>query len=263
MRPSPEQLRNLLGRYFPGGAEQVREIAEGLDLSRRGGFQAPEKILVVLFPSRAGSSFFGQLLSSTGWFKEIQESFRPEQLAKIRARHGLPDSHAAAQWMIDNRGTAHAFGFKAGFIVLAAAAELGFLSDVLDRARFVLLRRRDRVAQAVSLVKIKLTKRTHSGQPETRVLGDDDYDGEAIASEVRNIEQVEAQLADFAARLGVSAPVFYYEDICDRPTEHVARVCDLLGLPMPADYRPEVRLTVLRDELSLRWAERFRSESAI
>jgi LPS sulfotransferase NodH len=259
---SREALLDLFASYLPHGRESVRQIQNELSLARRGSFRTPEKILIILFASRAGSNYLGQLLSSTGWFNEIGESFRPGQLAKIRDRFGLSDLHDAAQWMIDHRGTPQAFGLKAGLSVLTAAAEIAFLPEVLDRTRFVLLRRRDRVAQAVSLVKGKLSGQMHSLQPVARVLDDDDYDAQAIAAQVAQIEQRENQYAVLVERFGKAAPVLYYEDICARPQQHVTVVCEHLELSMPADYEPRVRLSVLRDDLNARWTKRFRSEGA-
>jgi LPS sulfotransferase NodH len=125
----------------------------------------------------------------------------------------------------------------------------------------ILLRRRDRIAQAISLEKMKLTGRRHSRQPLERPLRDDDYDGEAIKRQVLNIISTEEKLADCAERLGKDAKLYYYEDICAEPEANVADVCKLMGLQMPKHYRPtKVRLQVLRDELSEHWAERFRND---
>lgn len=255
---SEEFLDFLLPYAKKRRQDQIRDI---LALTRRGGFRAPEKILIILFPSRAGSNYFGQLLSSTGWFNLVGESFSPPQLIAVKEREKLNDLHEAAQWMIDNRGTEHAFGFKAGFKVLTAAAELGFLPEVIDRAQLVLLRRRDRIAQAVSAVKGLHTGKTHSRQPLQRPLEDDDYDGEAIAANHHSIVLTEVMQAEFVERLGKTAPLYFYEDICAEPEQHVTAVCDLMGLTMPDKYEPKkVTLEVLRDDLSRRWAERFRSE---
>ncbi|MGN6155088.1 MAG: Stf0 family sulfotransferase [Sphingomicrobium sp.] len=255
-----EDLLEFCTHYF--GAERVGRIQNELAMPHHGGFRAPKNILIMLFPSRAGSNYFGQLLCSTGWFNEIAESFNPGQVAKVKAKHGLADSHEALQWMIDNRGTPHAFGFKAGFFVLTAAAESGFLSEVIDRAHVILLRRRDHVAQAVSLQKGKLGGRMHTLQDGKRELTDEDYDPRALLSEVHNIERTERRLAEAAERLGKTAPVFYYEDICADPVANVTAVMDLMGLEMPWNYEPrKVRLDVLRDDLSKRWCERFRDEN--
>jgi LPS sulfotransferase NodH len=257
---SRDELLDLCIHYF--GRERVERIQRDLGVERHGGFLAPKNILIMLFPSRAGSNYFGQLLCSTGWFNEIGESFNPGQVAKVKAKHGLATTHEALQWMIDNRGTPHAFGFKAGFFVLSAAADSGFLSEVIDRAHIILLRRRDHVAQAVSLQKGKLGGRMHTLQSDKRELSDDDYDGEALLREVHNIERTETILAECVERLGKKAPVFYYEDICADPVANVTAVMGQMGLEMPWNYRPaKVRLDVLRDGLSRRWIERFRSEN--
>jgi LPS sulfotransferase NodH len=255
-----EELLDMCIEYF--SAERVERIQKDLAINRIGGFRAPKNILIILFPSRSGSNYFGQLLCSTGWFNEIGESFNPGQVAKIKARYDLPDTHAALQKMIDYRGTPHAFGFKAGFFVLAAAADSGFLSEVIDRAHIILLRRRDRVAQAVSLQKMKLGAKKHSlYSGAARELTDEDYDGETLVREHHNIVRTEIKLADCAQRLGKEAPVFYYEDICEDPVGNVTAVCDLMGLEMPWHYAPrKVRLDVLRDDLSQRWIERLRNE---
>ena len=258
---SREELLGLFADYV--GEEYVEDVVKQLGEVRRDGFRIPDKVLIVLFASRSGSNYLGQLLSSTGWFREIGESFAPHQLKKIRERYGLADVHDAAQWMIDNRGTPEAFGFKAGFAVLLAAAELGVLPELIDRAQLILLRRRDRVAQAISLVKSQLTGRTHSGQQLKVEVSDRDYDADAIAFQHWLIGERDAQFADLAAKLEKQAPTFYYEDICAAPLEHVTRACDLLGLEVPADYRPNVRVEILRDDLSARWAERFRSERGV
>lgn len=254
-----EELLELCAELF--GAGRVKEIQEKLPLPRSGGFRAPKHIFMMLFPSRSGSNYFGQLLSSTGWFNEIAESFSPGQLAKIRDREGLGDLHDAVQWMVEHRGTPHAFGFKAGATVLMGAVETGLLPEIVDRAHVVLLRRRDHVGQAISLFKGKLGARMHTRQTSERTLTDEDYDFEAIAREYRHIPRVEDKLAQFAERIGKPAPVFYYEDICADPVTHVKAVCDQMGLEMPWHYAPKkVRIGVLRDELSERWANRFRDE---
>jgi LPS sulfotransferase NodH len=164
--------------------------------------------------------------------------------------------------MVDHRGTPHAFGFKAGVAVLTGAAEVGILSEIVDRAQLIFLKRRDRVAQAVSLYKGKVSGQMHTRQSAGQTVRDDDYDGDAIDREFRNIPKTEAKLAKFAERLGKDAPIFHYEDICADPVTQVQRVCDLMGLEMPWHYAPKkVRLKVLRDGLSERWCERFRSEN--
>jgi LPS sulfotransferase NodH len=102
----------------------------------------------------------------------------------------------------------------------------------------------------------------HSGQVPRRELTDSDYDSEALAVQLEQIRKRELQYSDLVARLGKTAPVVCYEDICADPARHVAAICDLMSLEMPTHFEPrKVRLNVLRDELSHRWSERFRAEN--
>lgn len=255
-RHSRDSLLRLITRYF--GRDKVDAIGADMVLGDRD-FRLPPKVLCILFASRAGSNYSGSLLANTPWFENIGESFHPGQLAAVREREGLADDAAAAQWMIDTRGTAHAFGFKAGFSVLAGAAQVGLLPAMIDRTQFVLLRRRDRVAQAVSLFKGKLNGHYHSRQQAGRAITVDEYDRLHIGLHLEHIERRERDLESFVRQLGKSAPIVHYEDICAAPDRFVADICALMDLDAPARVDTRVDFKVMRDELSHAWAERFRA----
>ena len=253
-----EEILALLAAYM--GEEQVAKLGEAMPLRQAGSLRAPEKILFILFASRAGSSYAGRLLANTPHFRYVAEAFKPIHLEEVRRREGFAWDDEAAQWMIDNWGSERAFGMKAGFKVLAGAAHLGFLPDVVERAQFVLLRRRDRIAQAVSLFKGNISGRMHSVQKGGREVSADEYDAEAIAHNVAHIARNERYFEEIVGRLGKEAPTLYYEDICAAPRAFVERICRLLDLPPPAEFSSEVDLEVMRDDVSREWIERFREE---
>jgi LPS sulfotransferase NodH len=255
---SRPDLLALIESYI--GPPRIAAIAVALGDAPIRAFDAPPRIATMLFASRSGSSYAGRLLANTPCFNQFGENFAPDQLAAIAERRNLPDLHSAAQWMIGHRGTQWAFGYKAGFTILAAAAHLGFLDQMLARTNFFLLRRRDRVAQAVSLTRAELSGRFHSNQKDGRVVTASDYDGDLIARNLDRIARNEHDLADFARQLGMAAPIFHYEDICDAPADFVRSICALLDLPMPDPFDPAVDLDILRDAISEEWAARFRAE---
>lgn len=248
----------LLARY--AGAPRVREIGERLALPRQGGFDIPPAVLMIVFASRAGSGYAGRLLAKTPYFNNVGENFRLDHLAAMRELHGLDDDWQAAQWMIGHRGTPQAFGFKGGFTQLIAATQLGFFPAALPRAKIIILKRRDTLAQAVSLYKARTSGRFHSVQPEGRAVRLDDYDGDAIARHLKHIERNYRWFEALFARLGKPAPIVYYEDICARPRRFVATMLRRLDLPPVAGFEPDVDLTILRDDINAAWAERFREE---
>ncbi|MBC7986421.1 MAG: hypothetical protein H7X93_07085 [Sphingomonadaceae bacterium] len=255
---SREGMLALLAQY--AGEERVREIGERLDPPRRGGFEIPRAVLMIVFASRAGSGYAGRLLAKTPYFANVGENFRINHLAAMRELHGLADNWQAAQWMIANRGTPWAFGLKGGFTQFVAAAQLGFFPQALGRTKFIILRRRDPLAQAVSLLKARKSGRFHSVQPEGRAVTLDDYDADAIARILKHIERNYRWFEQLLARLGKPAPTYYYEDLCAAPDRFVRAMLAKLDLPPVPDFEPSVDLTILRDEINAAWAERYRAE---
>lgn len=258
----PPRSREALLRLFASyvGQKRVEEIDARLALDRRGGFHAPPAMLTILFASRAGSGYAGRLLANTPWFGEVGESFRPEHLDIIRERHRLSDTWEAAQWMIDHRGTPQAFGLKGGFTQLIAATQLGLLPETIDRMQFIVLRRRDRLSQAVSLFRAQVSGRFHSVQPEGQPVSADDYDADRIAFNLAHIDRNYRWFETLLARLGKQAPTFHYEDMCADPARFAGDICALLGLPPVETLDPAVDLEVLRDGINEDWVERFRAE---
>lgn len=255
---SEDRLTKLFSGYV--GDDRVDRIAAQLTPIGERVLSAPPRILSILFAARAGSTYAAHLLSNTVWFSDVNESFQPEQLSAIRERHDLADSRAAVQWMIDNRGTEQAFGYKGGFSVLIAANLTGFLPETLARTQFVRLERRDRVAQAVSLLKADIGGRLHSVNPDGRTVSVDEYDADKIAFNVGHVARNERWFQEITERLGRPAPVFFYEDICADPAKFVADIGALMGFSTPAGFEPEVDLQVMRDEVSQAWIDRFRAE---
>ena len=219
---------------------------------------APDHLLLILFASRCGSSYAGQLLANTPHFRQVREAFNVEQLAQIRSTHSLADDGEAARWMIANHGTHQAFAAKCGQPGLISAWHLGYLEAVFDRSKCLVLERHDRVAQAISLFRAELSGRFHSPQTAAREVQRDDYDREKIAIFHTVIDRAYEAIHRFLALTGKSYRTVYYEDICADPEAFVRDTCADMDLPMPATFDAEVRLEVLRDELSAEWIERFK-----
>ena len=175
---SRDKLLRLFAKYL--GDHRIADIIRELEPVGDRTLNLPDRCLAIVFASRSGSTYTSHLLANTDWFGDFNESLSPGQLVAIRKRYGYDDHREALQWMLDNRGTPAAFGYKFGFSGLVSAAHLGFLSETLERTQFIRFVRRDRVAQAVSLHKAKLSGRLHSIHPEGEPVSIDDYDGEVL-----------------------------------------------------------------------------------
>lgn len=217
----------------------------------------PPRILIILFTSRTGSSFSGRLLANTPYFERVREAFNPDHLGKFRARWRFADDAAAALGHVARDGTEHAFGAKCGAAGLVGALYTGFLPALLDRITFVILKRRDAVAQAISNVKALQSGRYHSIETDSAEVRAQDYDRRAIEEKIDLIHRLNDNLHRFCAQLRKPSPVYYYEDICEKPLEFVNSICDRLDLPRVEEISVEVGLDILRDDVSRQWRELY------
>ena len=88
----------------------------------------------------------------------IHEALNPPQITAFAARRGLSTPEAALKEAVRERLSASGwFGFKAGARAMALGEHLGLLDQYWTRTTFILLLRRDVVAQAVSIARAKLS----------------------------------------------------------------------------------------------------------
>jgi LPS sulfotransferase NodH len=154
------------------------------------------------------------------------------------------------------------FAFKAGATTMILGERLGFVPSYFPRMRFVVLYRRDLVAQAVSAAKANFTGRFHSTQAEEREATQADYDRATILKKMATM--LKAMLAhDARARAG-GRPwrKLFYEDFAHGDFACVEAACDALGLPR----RPQIEtgehrtVTKIGDDVNEAWCRRFQAE---
>ena len=253
-------LELLFERSF--GRHRLHAIRDRLILPKPAAdfADAPERILIILFSSRSGSTYAGRLLANTPYFEAIGEYFNPPELARIRHEYDLPDDGAAAAQVLGDWSSRQAFGAKCGGPGIIGALYSGFLPALLDRIAFISLRRRDTVAQAVSMAKAKLSGQYHSTGRTRREVRAEDYDQRLIAGCLMQIRFANRQLEHLASALPNISPEVQYEDVAADPQGFVNMTLDLLDLPRIGKIDTKVDLKVMRNTVNAEWTERFHSE---
>ncbi|QLC23280.1 hypothetical protein HFP51_14425 [Parasphingopyxis sp. CP4] len=219
-----------------------------------------EKIVVMLFAARAGSTYTGSLIQNLPYFGTVTESLNPRALERERTKLDLTYHTEAVQSIITNRSR-QAFGFRCTQIGLASAAVTGLLSQFRDRLSFVLLRRRDVTAQAVSMAKAQLSGKFHSFQDAANKVTVDDYDFDMISNRCAKIASIYERHEKVLELFNATPHTVYYEDIVADPTRFLSGVCDFLDFEMPADLPLETRVAKLPNKINAAWIKRFNKEN--
>jgi trehalose 2-sulfotransferase len=256
----------------------------------RGTFQA---YLVCATP-RSGSTLLCEMLRDTGLagrplehFEVLRHSSLPRQPHEYfgdvdldgldellpEPRPGTPSQESPKAWLArilsDGRGENGVWGGKLmwGHVddLVTRARRLPGLADadleqvlraLFDDPQLILVTRRDKVAQAVSLwraVQTQSWRADDAGKDEAPV-----YEFAAIDHLVSQLESDERSWKEWLAQTDQRPFVVTYEQLEAAPAETVSSVLHALGLPDAGVSVP--RLSRQRDELSEAWVERYRHE---
>jgi LPS sulfotransferase NodH len=230
-----------LEKYFPGVPE--REL-----LSSQAPWPALNGTLAILFTPRSGSTLLSREIGRRYRIGEIRESLNPQQILSRAKRIGSESPASILRDSIRTLGEDGWFAFKAGGDALAIAERSGLIEAYLPGLRFILLRRRDLVAQAVSIVKAEITGRFHSPQTETRPAQLSDYSRDEILTKMRIMLHGVRRLDAYARSAGCPFQIAFYEDFETGDFMSIVEICDALRLPAA------IRLPMKRDGKSKRSA---------
>lgn len=133
------------------------------------------------------------------------------------------------------------------------------------RIRYLHLRREDKLAQAVSLVKAEQTGLWHVAPDGTEIERlappqDPVYDFERLRSQIEELEGYDRAWNPWFEEQGIEPLRIGYESLAADPAGTLIRICDALGIAAPD--RGEVRPGVakLSDAVSEDWIARYRRD---
>ncbi|XDA96660.1 Stf0 family sulfotransferase [Sulfitobacter sp. LCG007] len=247
------------------------------------------KSYILCATPRSGSTMLCDLLSATGVAGVPDSYFMRAPGPEWAAAWRLPDE--------DGRGTAeHARAYLDAAIASGTGSTgvfgLRLMQESLDDLRELIdlrvpgcpddrtrleavfgevtclhLSRTDKLAQAVSRVRAEQTGLWHAAPDGTEIErlappAEPEYDRPRIAARLAGIEAQDRAWDNWFTREGIEPLRLRYEDLAADPASVLRRICDRLGVALPADHRIAPGTARLADETSARWMRRFRSETA-
>lgn len=222
-------------------------------------FDAAERRLLILFASRCGSSYLCRVLRGTNLMGDPSELLNPNALQGVAERHNTTTMNETLRAMVRNYSTENGtFIAKSSPRNLSLLYGIGEFPANLDRWRFMLLTREDLIGQAISIVKMNLSGQRHSIHEVKRELTDDDYDFDAIVTQVNAIKNSNVTSEMFMRVHGLKYLHMTYETFIDDVPKAVKRIGRRIGVEIPDEaIHPDQDLKQLRDDLTERWRERF------
>ena len=201
--------------------------------------------LVLLFTARSGSTFLSRELECQFDVGFMRESLNPPPFTGKTADEAIRGRKD--RW----------FAVKAGVPGVICGELNGFFSAYLAKSCFLLLGRRDIVAQAVSRVKADQTGKWHAGD---RQVGEAVYDGERIATNVRRLAESYGQLRAWLVATRRPWRGVVYESFAHGEFDGLLGACQSAGAPRLSEEKRRHAVEKVGDETNRGWIERFQSE---
>jgi LPS sulfotransferase NodH len=206
---------------------------------------------------RAGSTYFCQLLESTRQLGKPLEYFN-EGYMRRRFTDANNPAHLPNQLRhyMDSAATENGIrSAKVFWFDLQRLARAKLLHH-FRRYRFVLLERKDKVAQAISISRALRSGKLRADMavPDVEVQ----YDFPDIKKRLMRLIRAERQWFNFFEKTGIDPLRCNYEALMVDPQLTIDQVAETMELDGPVPIDPElVSVTIQRDTKSTQWYRRF------
>ncbi len=216
---------------------------------------------IIASTPRSGSTLLARTLGETGVAGRPAEYLNGELAAQLGARTGATNLVELLQAVMRLRTSPNGvFGLKLHWIQLEGvllAAGLDPARALRPSPRWIWMRRRDTLRQAISMVRARQTGAWHSTVPAT---AEPAYRGAAIARALTSLVAKDAAWQAYFEERGVEPCVVWYRDLVADRGAALRRVLDTLGIQADVPLPPP-GLQRQADDLTEEWVARYRKEA--
>jgi len=222
--------------------------------------ERPEKYLVLATTRRCGSHMLGHLLYDTGYFGFPLEYVQADNLARWRRLLGKRRIEEVMTELTRRRTSPNGvFAIKLHYHHLAAFGRFRRFTALFPGARYLLLKRRDLVRQAVSLSIAKQSGVWIDGQPPRKTAR---YRPGLIARCLRQTVRHNAAWRYLLASQGCPCLELTFEEARESPRTALKTIAEFMGVDPPDEVLERISFPT-REQATDRnreWTRRFLAE---
>lgn len=219
------------------------------------------KTYIICFTNRCGSNMLAELIATNPAFGKAGEYLNAPGVLRNATRREHKTMAQHLNWLRRAKASAHGiFGIKLSYRQLFFLARTGFVSGMFGDVRFVHIRRRNVLDQAISHAIASQTKTWTSKQAAAKDAGTADFKPAHIARLMDSINEANAKFRTYFEVFGFDAVDVVYEDLVEDVQSQGDRVLRGIGFCGP-DVKVNPGLTLLRKQgnaLNDSFAQKFR-----
>lgn len=219
-------------------------------------FEGERKTYLLASTPRSGSHYLGHLLLETGDFGSPLEYFHPDHLKKWKEKLNADDEETAFRYIITRRTSPTGwFGVKAHWKQFSIVRENVKLQELFDFQQYILITRRDKLAQGISLA---LAQATQSWISFQKVKKAPEYNFAAIQQAIKYLEGQESQWKKYFEDKGINPIIVEYEDLVADSSEIIKRIRSSFGIQSASAPRESLPMPAKQgDEINDKWYQQY------
>lgn len=235
-------------------------------LSRNVGTE-PDRIYCIAFIPHSGSAWLGHMVAKTRALGIPKEWFNHNAATHAIRNSGAGNFREYYQYLKHAHQANSVFGAEVAFQHLDKLIQEGYEHVLDEMDAWFFLRRRDFVAQAVSLYRSVQSDRYHARGDEPASDSHLEYDRDKVAKLVFSIMNQEWRFSQYFEQKGVTPSLLWYEDLLSmKPEDILSHLATILGVDIAARaevLKPagEIDFPVTNDD-SKDIIERFKQENS-
>ena len=217
------------------------------------------KLYIIATTSRSGSTHLCRMLTSTGRLGEPAEYYNPRSKPKRMLHWNASTGWEYFQQVLLHKSTPNGVcGLKVPTTAFDdMRRDLGGVFELL-RPKYIWLRRRDLIRQAISLYRANETGIWHWHAGTDKPDACPPFDKAKIEASRRQIEQANDSWANWFGEHNIRPLEVWYEDVVAQPLETVQAICRHVGVDDARLPPIESNLRMMRDSTTDLWLSELR-----
>jgi LPS sulfotransferase NodH len=204
--------------------------------------------IFICFTNRCGSNFLADVLSNTDLFPETGEFFNWGSIINFSKKNNIKSFDDFCLELARKKAKNKTFVSKIGCEQLLMLSELGQIPNIFNNPKFIWIRRRDVLGQAISLSIASCTKQWTSKQAGKGVTPV--YKKEQIQKIIKNINKINTNFATYFNLFNANYIEIVYEDFCLNTKIEVDKICKFAGKILPEGKIPEAQIKIQRNNIN-------------
>ena len=219
------------------------------------------RFVFLCFTNRCGSSYFGQILSSTGVFNPIEEPLNFDEVEPICSAHGIASVAAYFCFIAQRDARTGIYILKAAVDHLRLLVEAGVLDQIIDQSDFIFMQRRDKLDQAVSRAIVEQNWQWAWHVPASVPNEQLTYSFEQINSGIDYVIDCNQAFDHFFSLNGIAPINLEYERLVAGPQQELDQIARRLGMSNLRLAEDKIGIRRQAADINRSWRERFLHET--